>query len=158
MFSCPVNPDVEQFLIKKSIRFEESDNARTYFVLNQCNGEILAYFSLSFKEISFAESGLSKSQIKKLDGISKDAKTVRTYLIGQIAKNFAIENNEINLNYLLKEIYTIISIAKDLIGGRTIILECENIDSLIKLYENHGFKRINIESPDELITMYSHIK
>ena len=72
--------------------------------------------------------------------------------------NFAIENNEINLNYLLQEICTIISIAKDLIGGRTIILECENIDSLIRLYENHGFTRINIESPDELITMYSHIK
>ncbi|ATN01569.1 hypothetical protein CRN77_04095 [Proteus vulgaris] len=109
-FSNNLNSDVEKFLTSstKAIRFEQTNNARTYLILND-NGEILAYFSLSFK---------------------------------------------VNL-----ECYAVLSEAKALIGGRIIILECENNKNLIQLYERHGFTLIETENncPYSLRTLYIHI-
>lgn len=156
-FTCPKNPDVETFLKSKAIRFEESDNSRTYLILDSDNGNILAYFSLSFKEVSLENSDISKSQIKRLDGINKTSERVRAYLIGQIGKNFAITPNEITLKIILDEIYAIIDEAKALIGGRAVILECEKNEKLLNLYQDNGFN-ILINTQDEpLVTMYTYI-
>ncbi len=157
MFSCPKNLDVESFLKSKAIRFEKSDNSRTYLILDGNSGEILAYFSLSFKEVSLEHSKISKSQVKCLDGISKNSEQVRAYLIGQIGKNFAVMPNQITLSAILDEVYAIIEKAKVLIGGRAIILECDKSDKLIRLYKDNGFE-ILINTQDEtLVTMYTYI-
>jgi hypothetical protein len=158
LFSCPKNPDVETFLRDKSIRFEKSDNARTYLILNSENGEILDYFSLSFKEITLLANNVSKSLIKKFDGISKNAENVRVYLIGQIGKNFAIDENPINLGNILSEAFSIIDAAKALIGGRGLILECEDSPALIQHYKNHGFEQLLIDNSNELVTMYTFVQ
>jgi hypothetical protein len=156
-FSCPKNPDVEYFLKSKAIRFEQSDNARSYLILNSDNGDILPYFALSFKEVSLEQTNLSKSKIKQLDGINKNSEKVRAYLIGQIAKNFAVLSNSITLSLILDEVYAIIAEAKALVGGRAIILECEKNDKLIALYQANGFE-ILINTDDEpLVTMYTFI-
>lgn len=119
-------------------------------------GQIVAYFSLSFKEITLVDSGLSLSAIKKLDGFSKQAERVKAFLIGQIGKNSAVDDNPINLQLILDEIYTVIDEARALIGGRAIILECEDIATLIQHYERHGFKRIpTIDPLKGLVTMYT---
>ena len=72
-FSCPQNTDVENFLKNKALRFDSTHNSRTYLILNEENVDwgICAYFSVSFKEIEVRN--LSKSTVKKLDGISKSA-------------------------------------------------------------------------------------
>ena len=62
-FSCPKNPDVERFLKNKAIDFERTHNARTYLLVSE-NGELLAYFSLSFKDVNIDNEKLSKSVIK----------------------------------------------------------------------------------------------
>lgn len=102
---------------------------------------------------------VSKSQRKRLDGFSKNAESIRAFLIGQIGKNQALENNPITLDHILNEIYLIIYDARALIGGRVIILECENQQSLVELYEKHGFKLLETEETPEsqLKTMYIHI-
>jgi hypothetical protein len=114
---------------------------------------------VSFKEIVLETASISKSQRKRLDGFSKNAERIRAFLIGQIGKNQALENNPITLDHILDEIYLIIHDARELIGGRVIILECENEPSLIELYEKHGFKLLATEeTPEsELKTMYIHI-
>ncbi|UYZ67635.1 hypothetical protein LP090_05095 [Moraxella bovis] len=91
-FACPKNPDVERFLHQKALRFEESHNARTYLILSEM-GEILAYFSLSFKEVDLQVDKISKSEIKQLDGINKNANKIRVFLIEQIGKNSLIADN-----------------------------------------------------------------
>lgn len=50
-FDCPKNLDVERFLKNKAIDFERTHNARTYLIASE-NGELLAYFSLSFKDVN----------------------------------------------------------------------------------------------------------
>lgn len=97
--------------------------------------------------------------MRRLDGISRDAERIRAFLIGQIGKNTAIANNSISLSLIFDEIYAVISAAQSLVGGRIIILECEDIPKLIKLYESHGYTLINIEGEKQpaLRTLYTHI-
>jgi hypothetical protein len=88
----------------------------------------------------------------------KDVERLRVFLIGQLAKNYSVDDNVITLQDILDEVYYVIDQVKSLIGGRAIILECENSPKLIQLYNNHGFKVLNTrEDTDRLITMYTHI-
>lgn len=157
-FSCKLNPDVEQFLTQpsKAIRFERTCNARTYLVLDEATSDILGYFAVSFKELTLEGTSLSKNSVKRLDGINKNAERIRAFLIGQLGKNTAVRNNSIKLANLLDEVYGVVSAAKALIGGRVIILECEDSPKLIELYEKEGFTLIGFdgEPRPSLRTMY----
>jgi hypothetical protein len=158
-FSCPLNPDVQDFLLNKAVRFEQSDNARTYLILSEETGTILAYFSLSFKELSLNDFEISKSKVKTLDGISKHSEKIKTYLIGQIGKNYSVENNIIRLKDIMEIIWGIINESRSLVGGRVVILECQDIDKLVKTYEAEGFTVLPSEDSDtELLTLYTVIK
>lgn len=149
-FRCSRNPDVEAFLLKKAVRFEQADAAATHFIMNN-DGQILAYFSLSFKSVEFL--GVSKSLSKKLSGGLGESNAVKTFLIGQIGKNDLFENN-LNLADILDVIFQKIRQARRLISGRVVILECENNPKLISLYEQHGFKLIETTDDSELKTMF----
>jgi len=153
-FTCPRNIDVETFLKNKAIRFEKTGTSRTYLILNNENGEILGYFSLSFKSLALDTSKISATQVKRLDGISKHAKNIKVFLIGQIGKNSQIENNPLSLKIILSEIYGVIAQVQSLIGGRVIVLECEDHPRLINLYESHGYKVIDITEQESLKTLY----
>ncbi len=158
-FSCPLNSDVEDFLLKKAIRFEQSDNARTYLILAEETGLILAYFTISFKEISLTNFQASKNTIKSLDGISKHATKIKAYLIGQIGKNYAIENNSLRLKNIMELIWAVIQQARSLIGGRVVILECQDIERLVTAYQNEGFTVLDNEDPNaKLLTLYMVVK
>lgn len=61
-----------------------------------------------------------------MDGVSRDAKRIPAFLVGQIGKNSAIPDNQLSLGSILDEIYSVIHDAKALVGGRIIILECED--------------------------------
>ncbi len=158
-FSCSENQDVESFLRTKSIRFEESSNSRTYLIFDENFEYLLAYFSLTFKQIHINHAKISKTKVKTIDGMSKNAKFINAFLIGQIGKNFSIQNNPIHLNDILNNIYLILFDPKKIIGGRIVILECEDSPKLISLYEKHGFELIELESdiPSSLKTMYYNI-
>ena len=103
------------------------------------------------------QSDISKSEVKRLDGINKNAEKIKAYLIGQLRKNFSVVPNEITLDLILDEVYAIIDEAKTLIGGRAVILECDKKQKLIDLYKENGFDEL-INSPQEpLVTMYTYI-
>lgn len=119
---------------------------------------MLAYFSVSFKELILEGTGLSKTKIRSLDGISKNVERIRSFLIGQLGKNTAIDGNPIGLTDILNEAYAVFSAAKKLIGGRVIILECENIPKLVSYYVRHGFTLIETVTGDSnLKTLYINI-
>lgn len=42
-------------------------------------------------------------------------------------------------------------------GGRVIILECEDNERLIALYQAHGYKILEVTPTDDLKTMYISI-
>jgi len=83
----------------------------------------------------------------------------RAFLIGQLGKNQSIVNNPVNLGILLNEVYPFVLQARKLIGGRAIILECEDNNKLVSLYEKHGFTKVNMP-PNHRgdVTLYTIIK
>ena len=107
--------------------------------------------------MSLHKSSVSKSKIKKLDGLSKNSEKVKAFLIGQIGKNSAVLDNELSLSNILDEIYSVINNARSLIGGRAVILECDRSESLINLYKNNHFEVLIDTAEEPLITMYTYI-
>ncbi|PHM47767.1 hypothetical protein [Xenorhabdus miraniensis] len=92
--------------------------------------------------------------MKKLNGISKNATSLKVYLIGQIAKNHSLSKNPITLKDILFHINITIEKAQELIGGRVTILECQNKSKLITLYEKNGLEKLTTKRDNNsLITM-----
>jgi hypothetical protein len=157
-FCCDINPDVQHFLHDTAIRFEDADKSRTYLIIDD-DFSILAYFTISITNISLVSSEISKTRIKKLDGFDKDAEEINAYLIGQIARNFAIKNNSMHLRQILDEAYAIINKIQDLVGVRAIILECAS--ELVPLYKKHSFDILlndDQHSNNSLVTMYINLQ
>lgn len=100
----------------------------------------------------------SKSRLKKLKAKNS---TISAYLIGQLGKNKSIPNNVIDLESILSDVFTVVKKAQNLVGGRVVILECENNEKLIHLYEKQGFQALAIvngpEEEHQLATMFTCI-
>lgn len=154
-FSCPKNPDVESYLHSKAVDNQLRDRSRTYLIVRDDDAALLGYFSLSLKELELCNATISKSQVRRIHGFDRNAQSVPAYLIGQLGKNYSISDNHLNIEIILQEIYGVIEQARHLIGGRTIILECENKSSLVSMYQDQGFKAIETTAEDDqLITMF----
>ena len=118
------------------------------------SADVLAYFSITFKQLIITGTNLSKSTIKKLDGISNKRSEIRAFLIGQIGKNFGIPQNPICLTHILDEVYSVLAAARELVGGRVVILECDDNPSLITMYQNNGFTLIETTEQTPYRTMF----
>ncbi len=156
-FYCARNQDVEKFIKLNAIRFEKTHNARTYLIFDEENMTkgILGYISLSFKEVILQpETKENKSEVKRLNGISKNAEDVKVFLLGQLGKNDSVENDELDLSRILDLVYEVILSAQKLVGGRVLLLECQNIPKLIKAYEGCGFKILQTQ---KLVQMYRFV-
>lgn len=110
---------------------------------------IIAYFALSFKEVDLT-GAVSRTTVRKLDGISRSTKKVRVFLLGQVAKNDHPAEN-LAFSEILQLILSKLLDAHEAVGGRTLLLECEDNEKLISLYEATGFKVLQKE---ELVQMY----
>jgi hypothetical protein len=56
-------------------------------------------------------------------------------------------------------IWGVINEAQSLVGGRVVILECQNIDKLVETYRTQGFEILTSEDPDtHLLTLFTVIK
>jgi len=158
-FECSKNSDVQSFLHETARLIEESDKGRTYIAVTTSSYEsldvpleIVGYFTLALKYFTFG-SGISKSVKKKLNGLSSGVEGVAGYLIGQLGRN---DNTLICVagSILLKAAIDQIRIAKDVVGGRFIMVECEQNPKLISFYETNNFIRINNDPKDNMAQLY----
>ncbi len=65
-FSCPKNPEVEEFLHKNAIEFTKRNQSVTYLVFDSCTTQLVGYFSLAIKPVSIKLDRISKTTAKKL--------------------------------------------------------------------------------------------
>ena len=135
-FECTQNPDLEEFLTtpSKAIQSEKRAITRTYLYLELQNNTLIvvAYFTIAIK-ILYSE-GLSKSMIKKLDGIDKNREAMPSYLIAQLGKS-NICRYKIGLHILDNAIEKIRE-SHQVIGGRFIILDSVNVQKVIAFYQS----------------------
>jgi len=81
-----------------------------------------------------------------------DSTAVIVYLIAQLAKN-DLYRSEIKGEEILDRAINIIERSQKLVGGRIIMVECENKGSLLKFYEEHGFKNPQVNRSNGLIQL-----
>lgn len=158
-FHCKKNKDVERFLINNAIRFEKADKCRTYLIVPsdkpiKSDGtlKILGYVSIAKKTMQFPQQ-FSNSKRKRFDGIDKKAEEVNTFLIGQLGKNddFKNTNEEIKGNLLLKYALNLIFKCYEIIGGRTVLVECSDCEKVTNFYKENGFEFVNRDKKTGLL-------
>ncbi len=167
-FNCSKNADVLNFIKNKAIQYEKINKSRTYFILDEDSIEkgvlnILAYFTIALKVLSIKtirspdnEIKVSNNKIRKLDGLSAKRNNeiiedIPVFLIGQLAKNdkfWQCISGKVIIDYAVSTLHK----AQEILGGRVILIECENRKKLINAYINNGFEIIR-QDGDNLIQM-----
>lgn len=97
-FSCPVNPEIEQFVINNAIEFAKKKLSVTYFAVNE-HGKIAAVFTLAHKAVEIGNASLSNAKRKKISRYAvldseTGSYTVSAFLIAQFGKNYAVEKGK----------------------------------------------------------------
>ncbi|MDR0197812.1 MAG: hypothetical protein LBI36_06305 [Oscillospiraceae bacterium] len=149
-FSCR-DKDVESFLKNKALEFERRDKARTYLIYDGNKSALLGYFTLSLKALPFTEN-TSKNTIKSIDGFSKDIRAVGIILIGQFGKDTELAK-DIDGGHLLDICIETVYAAQKIVGGRFVLLECQEIDKIVSFYERNGFKALQYDENDKYLQM-----
>lgn len=151
-FSCPLNPDVERFLIKNAIEFTKKNQSVTYLVFTTEDAELVGYFTLAMKPIAVSADGFSNNVKRKLARVSElDAETntfaLSAYLIAQLGKNFTGEaNRKISGQQLLEVAMETVYDLQFMVGGMVVFLEAENHPKLLNFYDvENGFKEFEIK-------------
>lgn len=149
-FSCPINPEIEQFVINNAIEFAKKKLSITYFVVNEL-GKIVAIFTLAHKAIEIGNVNLSNSKRKKIGRYAildseTGSYTVSAFLIAQFGKNYTVDQGKgINGNELMDLTFEILEKVQHDIGGGIVFLECEDKIKLLDFYqsEQNGFMPFN---------------
>jgi len=155
-FECTQNPDLEEFLTipTKAIQSEKRAITRTYLYLELQNNKltVVAYFTIAIK-ILYSD-GLSKSVIKKLDGVDKHREAMPSYLIAQLGKSKTCRY-KIGL-YILDNAIEKIRQSHQVVGGRFIILDSVNIQKVIAFYQSepNSFILLDKNTKEPNVKMY----
>ena len=156
-FCCEKDADIESFLRTRAVPFEKLSKSRTYLIvdedqLDQGEFMILGYFTLALKVLIIPVEKSIRSR-QELDGFSgkmygKPIREIPCYLIGQIARNSAIDRTLLSGSDLMESALSVIETAASAIGGRYVLIECHDDPKLIHFYtENafHEFARIPMD-------------
>lgn len=149
-FSCPINPEIEQFVRNNAIEFAKKKLSVTYLVVNE-SGKISAVFTLAHKAVEIGNANLSNSRRKKISRYAildpeAGSYTISAFLIAQFGKNYAVEEGKgISGNELMDLTFDILEKVQHDIGGGIVFLECEDKEKLLDFYqsEKNGFMPFN---------------
>lgn len=154
-FSCPLNKDVEEFVKYKAYDFERVGLSRTYLVYTydeNDNAVMCGMYSLSPGTIELS-SELSKGMKKKLLGTTYPmGKNIKSYLIGQLSKNYRNGNDRyITGELLLELVFDRIRQNNMILPSTVIHIDCKDIPQLKSFYERYGFTYFNTNKSGLLV-------
>ena len=156
-FSCPMNPDVEEFLKNKAVDFAKQGISVTHLVMmpHKGNAVLAGYFTLANKYITVFAKKLSSALKKRLARFSVYDPKIRAYclsapLLAQLGKNYANGyNGLIDGDTLLKIACDKIRAVQYDLGGRFAYVECEQKRKLIDFYKRNGFYEFDVRELDK---------
>ncbi len=162
-FKCPLEQDLEDFLVHNAIRYEKGYIGKTFLFVNEAqlnegNFIVDAYVTVATKAIDISE--MSKNGRRKMlsDYPGRDVlKSIPAFLIGQLGRAEFCDKNEVTGEDLLNECYYIFKRAANLIGGVVIVLECRE-HMYEKFYGKQGFRKIRPDlNEDNLFELYKKV-
>jgi hypothetical protein len=74
-------------------------------------------------------------------------------LIGQLGKN-EMFSSEVSGDEIVEYALSVISRAREAVGGRVVFIECQDKPKLIGFYERNGFTVLRQDAEDLLVQMY----
>lgn len=143
---------MEDFLndATKAISFEKRSITKTYLYISK-EKEVVAYFTVSLNILE--TSNLSKTIIKKIDGIDKNRQEIACFLIAQLGKSN--QNFHTIGQYILSDAIETIKDASLIIGGRVVVLDAINHPKVIQFYEDNNFVMLDkYTTSSENVKMY----
>ena len=149
-FSCPLNPEIENFVKKNAIEFAKRKISITYLVLDNA-GDILSIFALTHKALYVSCDKLtykSKEKLKRYARYDEESKTYlgSAFLIAQFGMNDAISRpTDWNGTRLMEKTFEVLEGVQKEIGGGIVYLECEDKPKLLSFYQNpnNGFYKFS---------------
>lgn len=168
-FSCPLNPDIEDFLKRRAVNFARNGFSQTHLLMPSLAGkpEIAGYFCLTNKSALLDTSTLSATMRKRVEKFSIYDDRIKEHflsapLIAQLGKNYSHDldcpiSGDILLKYACDKVA---SILYDL-GGRFIYLECADHPKLLRFYRANGFaafdRRYLENDAEYLVRMFKYV-
>lgn len=156
-FSCEQDEDIENFLHNKSVEFEKLSKSRTYLI---CDEEqllsdnfyledlkVYGYIAIAQKILSVPDDWSNRKR-KEIDGLNgkiygEPIKDFACYLIGQLSRSSSVSKSCITGEGLLQYAYDVIATAVDAVGGRYMMIECQEEKKLIDFYSKNGFEEVD---------------
>lgn len=156
LFCCNEDEDITNFMRKKAVEYEKRDRCRTYIYFDERYLEetgrlkVVAFFSLALKTISIPViDTMSKTLQRRFGKLADKDENIVAYLIGQLGRSSDYNKTVINGKKMLQDCYDLIGSARDIVGGRLILIECKRINKVCQFYENEGYIDIT-ENGDDL--------
>lgn len=140
----------------RAVTFEKLAKSRTYLICDENQFleknfsleklVIYGYIALAIKILSVPQETSNRVR-KELDGLSAKIHgevigDFPCFLIGQLARNSQVNKKDLFGEALLESAYRIIYTAVEAVGGRYILIECQNNESLVAFYKNNLFFEI----------------
>ena len=156
-YSCPMNADIEDFLLRKAPIFSKQGLAKTYLVFAGYRDAVVlvGYFTLAYKTFYIRGSGsLSakmRGRIKKFARVIPETGNyeLSAPLIAQLGKNYTNDHGKlITGDELLQLACDKISNLHTLVGGKSAFVECEDKAALVAFYARNGFKEFDRRPAD----------
>lgn len=166
-FSCPTNPDIEDFLKRNAIEFAKQGLSQTHLVFTD-KDELAGYFTLANKPLTMDTATLSATMRKRVEKFAVYDNRIRehilsTPLIAQLGKNYSG-----GLNRLISG-DELLALACDKVerilfdlGGKFVYQECADHPKLLDFYRSNRFRAFNrryLAEPDGeyLVQMLKYI-
>lgn len=112
--------------------------------------KVVGFFSLAMKTLKVpVVSAMSGTLKRKLGNLSDNEENLVAFLIGQLGRDSSYSKEVLNGKDMLQDCYGLIASARDIVGGRIILLDCKPAESLCRYYEADGYIDIT-ENGEEL--------
>lgn len=144
-FSCPKNPEIEEFMWRNAIEFAKRKMSITYLLID-IEGRILGIFALAHKALRVIGKGLSRTARKKIQRYAQMDEetgefTLSAFLIGQFGKNYQYpEALFLSGIQMMDSAFDILEKVQHEIGGGVVYLECEEKPTLLDFYQSEKNK------------------
>ncbi|MDR0974832.1 MAG: N-acetyltransferase [Ruminococcus sp.] len=156
-YDCPKNSSVEKFFRDNALNSCIQGITQSHYVVTTIDGEsfFTGFFTLANKVVNIKRENVSSTFFRKIKKFGyyetlTDSVTVSVPLIAQLGKNFNKDNDKlISGKELLMIACDKVRKAQDIIGGRTVFLECEDIPKLTAFYIDNGFVSFGRRAPGE---------
>jgi len=155
LFCCEKDDDITDFVRDKAVEYEKRDKCRTYLYYDEQLLEeegkfkVVGFFSLAMKTLKVpVVSTMSGGLKRKLGNLSDAEENLVAFLIGQLGRDSSYPKDILNGKEMLQACYDLIASARDILGGRIIMLDCKPADRLCRYYEDEGYIDITENGTD----------